>query len=63
MLTLAENNENYVSVFDPETDNELDIIRGPLTELSRDAYGYSVYRFWWLGRFTNGYKIRPGNYT
>ncbi|KAI8169995.1 Minor extracellular protease vpr [Colletotrichum sp. SAR 10_65] len=57
------NNENYVSVFDPETDNELDIVRGPLTELSRDAYGYSVYRFWWLGRFTNGYKIRPGNYT
>ncbi|KAF9880706.1 hypothetical protein CkaCkLH20_01748 [Colletotrichum karsti] len=56
-------NEWFYPYFDPELHSEMDIIRGPLTELSRDVYGYTAYRFWWLGRLTDGLKIKPGNYT
>ncbi|OHE91370.1 subtilase [Colletotrichum orchidophilum] len=56
-------NEKHASVFDPDNDNELDLVRGPLGELSRDDYNYAPWRAWWLGRFSDGSKIKPGNYT
>ncbi|KAK1540734.1 subtilase [Colletotrichum paranaense] len=56
-------NERHATVFDPDNDNEFDLIRGPLGELSREDYNYAPWRAWWLGRFSDGSKIKPGNYT
>ncbi|KAK1700688.1 subtilase [Colletotrichum godetiae] len=56
-------NEKHATVFDPDNDNELDLTRGPMGEFSREDYNYSPWRVWWLGRFSDGSKIKPGNYT
>ncbi|KAL0942868.1 serine endopeptidase [Colletotrichum truncatum] len=56
-------NEWTVPYFDPEIHSEMNLVRGPLTELSRDVYGYAPYRFWWLGRLADGFKIKPGKYV
>ncbi|KAK2036612.1 hypothetical protein LZ31DRAFT_483301, partial [Colletotrichum somersetense] len=56
-------NEKHSVYFDPDFHDEFDLVRGPLTQLSRDDYNYSPYQAWWLGRFADGHKIQPGNYS
>ncbi|KAF6823024.1 serine endopeptidase [Colletotrichum plurivorum] len=55
--------DGFIPIFDPDFDNEMDLIRGPIPELSRDVFGYPSYRAMWLGRFANGTKITVGKYT
>ncbi|WDK19851.1 subtilase [Colletotrichum graminicola] len=56
-------NERDTVYFDPDSHDEFDLVRGPLTELSRDDYNYSPYQAWWLGRFADGHRIQPGKYS
>ncbi|KAK6217136.1 serine endopeptidase [Colletotrichum tabaci] len=56
-------NDRHTAYFDPDFHDEFDLVRGPLTELSRDDYNYPPYAAWWLGRLANGKKIKAGKYT
>ncbi|KAJ0158290.1 Minor extracellular protease vpr [Colletotrichum tanaceti] len=56
-------NDKHTAYFDPDFHDEFDLVRGPLTELSRDDYNYPPYAAWWLGRLANGKKIKAGKYT
>ena len=49
--------------FDPDYDNEADVIPFPVSDAFRSSVGQGVSEMWWLGRLADGTQIKPGTYV